>query len=451
MRRFIQTYMERMLVRHNTRDKVDRDLAATIAGLAVVTFLALVIVCAGSTGARATAVLWAVACLMGGYMLGFLFGIPRVLQSDVAVGSDPAKAADARAAAGGSGASTANARRGDYRQQVNTNLEQISDWLTKIIVGIGLIQLRNLPEYLNRSSQFVASGLNSPAQNQSFALALIICFSVLGFLGGYLLTRMFFAGAFSRADRHAISLALDVEQRQALRAVRLDPEGQRSAISPDAADAARRVEHVPLEELTRVEDVVLWAKAQINADDPHEAVRGFQRALSLAPGDPRLAYELALAMSYAGRAPAEVVRQLERARASGSRVSDAHFRHLLYTSLTYNSLYLSRPESYEKAIRYGEEYLENKDNEVSKKILTNLACAYGQKADELRRDHAEFANVRAKALDAARKVVEFDGPDGPLTAVLRRALHPDFPDKPAEENDLEVFGDDPEFLTLLPR
>jgi hypothetical protein len=56
--------------------------------------------------------------IVGG-VAGFLFGIPRA-------GSGPPEARDARL----------------FRP--NTNLEQISDWLTKAIVGVGLIQIREI-------------------------------------------------------------------------------------------------------------------------------------------------------------------------------------------------------------------------------------------------------------------------------------------------------------------
>ena len=57
-----------------------------------------------------------------GLLIGFLFGIPRTLQG-------LPEAADARL--------SESVRQ---RYMVNTNLEQVSDWLTKIIVGVGLVQ-----------------------------------------------------------------------------------------------------------------------------------------------------------------------------------------------------------------------------------------------------------------------------------------------------------------------
>src|SRR5258708_2722865 len=62
------------------------------------------------------------AALAAGILIGFLFGIPRTLQRE-----------------GTNGAAGANSTAEAYG--VNTTLEQISDWLTKIIVGVGLLPL----------------------------------------------------------------------------------------------------------------------------------------------------------------------------------------------------------------------------------------------------------------------------------------------------------------------
>jgi len=61
------------------------------------------------------ALVWAGACLVSGVMVGFLFGIPRTLQSEQA---------GSKADTEGRGR---HAQQG-YAQRVNTNLEQISDW-----------------------------------------------------------------------------------------------------------------------------------------------------------------------------------------------------------------------------------------------------------------------------------------------------------------------------------
>lgn len=166
------------------------DLRITILFLALTTTAGLGIVLIQKTGSKTVALLWALAALASGGLIGFLFGIPRVLQDSgagavVQAANDPTKPAPAVPA---------------YRMQVNTNLEQISDWLTKIIVGIGLIELRNVPGYLDRLSLFMAGGLGNPTQSKVMAIALVLYFAILGFLGGYVMTRIYLAQAFSRAD-----------------------------------------------------------------------------------------------------------------------------------------------------------------------------------------------------------------------------------------------------------
>jgi hypothetical protein len=142
------------------------------------------------------ALLWATACFLAGFLGGFLFGVPKVDGADAA-----AKAAV--------GAGSTNI--GSFVQRPNTNLEQISDWLTKIIVGLGLVELRTLPAHLRHAATWVAQTFSSstpPSQAIiSFAGALIIYFGILGFLAGYLLTMLFLAGAFGRAGQQAYGKA----------------------------------------------------------------------------------------------------------------------------------------------------------------------------------------------------------------------------------------------------
>jgi tetratricopeptide (TPR) repeat protein len=125
------------------------------------------------------AALLGVAALAVGALLGFLFGIPRTIQSED-------KSTD------------------EYRQVVNTNLEQISDWLTKILVGVGLTQLNNLPLKIWALADKLKSGLND---NQAITTCVILNFLVCGFFAGYLLTRLFLAAAFNTADRNELLLA----------------------------------------------------------------------------------------------------------------------------------------------------------------------------------------------------------------------------------------------------
>jgi hypothetical protein len=156
----------------------------------------------GFLGVLSVGVLLAGASAFVGGTLGFLFGIPRTLQQEGGGAPD-----------GNLGTSDAAppGRRVDYR--ANTNLEQISDWLTKILVGVGLTQIPAIREGLTSLAAFAAQGLGSPAYSQVFALVLISYSSILGFLFGYLWTRLFLAGALRAADQAAIgALVMEVQK-----------------------------------------------------------------------------------------------------------------------------------------------------------------------------------------------------------------------------------------------
>jgi|GEM_PF-2386991 hypothetical protein len=153
-----------------------------------------------TTGQTFIALLWAAAWFAVAFVFGFLFGIPKALQSSskpTASGSliDPHASDD-------TSGKDAN------QLKVNTNLEEISDWLTKILVGATLTQLIKIPGAIRNAADFMASttGGTGPVP---FAAAILIYFSAIGFFAGYVLTRMFFSLAFSRFDRGLSDKDLD--------------------------------------------------------------------------------------------------------------------------------------------------------------------------------------------------------------------------------------------------
>lgn len=119
------------------------------------------------------------AALVVGALLGFLFGIPRALQNH---------------------ASTAEAHDRSTQYIVNTNLEQISDWLTKILVGVGLIQLGHIGGQFSTLSTHIGTDIGIGTSGQLIAGADMTFFSIWGFLLGYLLTRTYLTAAFRAFD-----------------------------------------------------------------------------------------------------------------------------------------------------------------------------------------------------------------------------------------------------------
>ena len=142
--------------------------------------------------ALAIGTLTAGASLMVGALLGFLFGIPRTLQ-----GERPPDVLER--SSGGSAP--------EYR--VNTNLEQISDWLTKILVGVGLVQLGAIIDALGNLADYIDRSLGNPGGGAAFALGVVIYFAVGGFLIAYLWTRLNLTGAFARAETAAMRTYVD--------------------------------------------------------------------------------------------------------------------------------------------------------------------------------------------------------------------------------------------------
>lgn len=105
------------------------------------------------------AALIAGSALFVGALVGFLFGIPRTLQGEA---TDKTK----------------------RTYQVNTNLEQISDWLTKIIVGLGLVNLRAVPGLLMEMNIYFAPSLGGGRSGEIVAGSTVVYFGVLGFFWG---------------------------------------------------------------------------------------------------------------------------------------------------------------------------------------------------------------------------------------------------------------------------
>lgn len=136
------------------------------------------------------AVLVGIAAFVAGALLGFLFGIPRSAQAADPLGGE-------------------RPLRGGYT--VNTNLEQISDWLTKILVGVGLIQLGNIGAGLGQLLTALTPAFGSEAGSSAVAGAVLAFFSVWGFLLSYLLTRTFLTAAFRAFDVAEVT-AIAVEE-----------------------------------------------------------------------------------------------------------------------------------------------------------------------------------------------------------------------------------------------
>jgi hypothetical protein len=165
------------------------------------------------------------AAFLAGALVGFVFGIPRTLTAERAV-------------------PTARGEGGDLEYQPNTNLEQISDWLTKILVGVGLVQIGQLRHGFSDLVDSVAPSLGDDATAHTFTGGLLIYYVVAGFLAGYLVTRLRLAGAFAYADRAALGKFVEQVAQRAV-----DEQAGHDAIALSLLTQQLETGDVPADEL----------------------------------------------------------------------------------------------------------------------------------------------------------------------------------------------------------
>jgi hypothetical protein len=155
----------------------------------------------------------AVAAFTVGALLGFLFGIPRSI----------AKKADAEKMSPDGKSAAEQAAAVAQHFTPNTNLEEISDWLTKILVGVGLVQIHQVSGAIEDLANGLAPSLGPASTGFPVAVTLLVSFSIIGFVSAYLYTRLRLQSAFElataikkaimeRADTETSALALVQEQ-----------------------------------------------------------------------------------------------------------------------------------------------------------------------------------------------------------------------------------------------
>ncbi len=84
--------------------------------------------------------------------------------------------------------------------KANTNLVEISDWLTKMIVGVGLYQLSTLPGKLKSLAGYFSTAFGPPAAPPALVMAILGYFGIFGFLLGYLWARIYLTKEFDQDD-----------------------------------------------------------------------------------------------------------------------------------------------------------------------------------------------------------------------------------------------------------
>ena len=128
-----------------------------------------------------------------------------------------------------------------------------------------------------------------------------------------------------------------------------------------------------------------------------------------------------------------------------NKVKDSKRR--AYEGLVLNSLY----ENYEDAIKYAAQYQTEEAGNLSPLILAYLGFAFGQQYKDAKgagKPDADLEMIKKKSLDSITKALQLEPNLKPL---IRMVWDPNdvakFPG--SEDDDLEVFKDDPGFKALL--
>ncbi|MBW8811883.1 MAG: hypothetical protein JF588_00535 [Caulobacterales bacterium] len=141
------------------------EIIAIASWLIGTTMIAIFSAALGQDGLRTFGILALVAGASwgAGSVLGFLFGVPRLRSQ--------------------TGHQTLTGEQSQFTP--NTNLEQISDWLTKIIVGATLVQLDAVLRRLQDTAVFIGESVGSRGA-APVGGAVMIYFFTAGFMWGYL-------------------------------------------------------------------------------------------------------------------------------------------------------------------------------------------------------------------------------------------------------------------------
>jgi len=69
----------------------------------------------------------------------------------------------------------------------------VSDWLTKILVGVGLVNFQSIGRFVDGLATQLSQDIG---RTHAYALGLIIYFWAVGVIQGYVLTRIFLTARF---------------------------------------------------------------------------------------------------------------------------------------------------------------------------------------------------------------------------------------------------------------
>lgn len=439
-----------------------KSILKALAGIciAVVVVIAIAGIAIGSNrdesiGLIGFALLVAAASFSAGGLLGFLFGVPR----------DGGGTRERSPIPGGApSTSTTNSERSTPVSATfawNSNLVEVSDWLTKILVGVGLTQLLSIPTALAELGAWLAKGFTGnlsqpPIQANNIAAAVAACvvvfFVCMGFIIGHLVTQLWLFRAYSLARRDSEHIGKDGEAvlDSGVPTKPLGP-GTSALLPADAViKAADEVLSQPAANLVTPAQHAAYGVAAAIKDDYELAVRHLRTAMTGEPRNPKYALELGRAL-FGAMNYSESLSTLEEAYRLSLKDGDPIEA---VKPLMLAGLYVGGPTGFEKTIIYGEQFARTPNDSDRALINRYLACAYGQKYTHnkdirgLKDDNEEQENLRIQAEQAIKR--DLEAKIGEARNHERNFLKSlMYPTNGSSENDLACFASFPEFQELL--
>lgn len=387
-----------------------------------------------------------------GGIIGFLFGIPRLLnrwQRDTRDADDVAT----RQAGGAS-----FSERGLLLS--NSNLEEVSDWITKIIVGMTLINLPNVPGWLQRYSDWLAASLGAASSATSaagvFIAILTVAACLLDFLFMYLQTRTSLTLLFLdvehmrevgwQADAESLSQQPQTERAGATSSIQAGRPAKAAPIDADSEIIAN-----PPAQTATAATWAAWAAACYRNDRFKDAADGWRRAIEKERGNPAYWIGSAEALEQLNR-DREAVRAYATARELGADPWDMRLNELRV------SLYVRPPDGFRHAIDVASDLMRdpranNSDDPAWSWLRFWRIAAEGQRHAYLVKSGASVTRqeeARDKVRDLVRELVtEVPDPTDPVRIWLDRLLAMPPDDEYPKDRDLESLQTDAEIVGLI--
>ena len=176
-------------------------------------------------GAGVTAFLLFVAAAAVGAALGFLFGLPRARVA----GADD-----------GSGEPVTGGRASTF-YLTNSNLIKVSDWLTTIVIGLGLVNIGKVVPGLRDLARALHDPLGGTAYAGAVGISVLIVGVLAGFLLNYLWTSIRVRALLEEAERQSQQTMPDLSNQTLGEARQVASRNNVTLLVPDGAPDSSRV------------------------------------------------------------------------------------------------------------------------------------------------------------------------------------------------------------------